>query len=277
MLNAKAPPQPKDVWIDHPLGRLAVRVWAPGSADGSKSPIVLLHDSLGSIDLWRSFPKILSESAGRSVIAYDRLGFGRSDPRHGRLGRDFVAEEAEVFFPILREQLGFDRFILFGHSVGGAMAVHIAARFADSCEALITEAAQAFVEDRTLQGILAAKAAFQQPGQLQRLQKYHGDKARWVFDAWTETWLDPAFAGWNLEAVLPRVKCPVLAIHGAQDEYGSALHPQKIAALVRGPSRCEILANLQHVPHREQERVIVDLMANFLASTLSCTESQGNS
>lgn len=268
MLNAKAPPESsaRDFWIEHPQGRLAARVWEPRNQTENKSPIVLLHDSLGSIELWRSFPKTLSESAGRKVIAYDRLGFGRSDPRQGRLGRDFVGEEAEVFFPVLREHLGFDRFILFGHSVGGGMAAHIAARFAGYCDALITEAAQAFVEERTVQGISAARDAFRQPGQLQRLQKYHGDKAQWVFDAWAETWLDPAFAGWNLDAVLPRVKCPVLAIHGEEDEYGSTLHTQKIAALAGGPSRYEIIAGAFHVPHREQEQAIADLVADFIAS-----------
>jgi pimeloyl-ACP methyl ester carboxylesterase len=116
----------KDVWIEHRHGRIFARVWNSLN-DPSKpvpgSPIVLFHDSLGCVELWRNFPAELSASTGRRVVAYDRLGFGRSDSRGDKLALDFVADEARTYFSAIGEQVGFKRFIAFGHSVGGGMAV----------------------------------------------------------------------------------------------------------------------------------------------------------
>lgn len=233
-----------------------------------ESPIVLFHDSLGSVELWRSFPENLCVATGRPVVAYDRLGFGRSDPFRGEWTTNFIREEASTFFPVLREQLGIDNFIAMGHSVGGAMAALCAATFPRECRALVTESAQAFVEDRTLQGIREAKAAFRHEGQLERLERYHGDKARWVLEAWTETWLCPEFRSWSLDADLSEVVCPALVIHGADDEYGSVRHPRKIAGAIAGETRVELLPGCRHVPHREAEAAIIELIKGFLDRVL---------
>lgn len=254
----------EDFWVRLPTGGLFARAWSPVQAQGS--PILLFHDSLGSVELWRNFPSALAARTGRAVIAYDRLGFGCSDPRSDTLGPSFVAEEAENAFPALREQLGVGRFIAFGHSVGGGMAVHCAAKFGADCVALITESAQTFVEDRTLQGIREARTLFADPAQVERLGKYHGDKARWVLEAWIDTWLAPSFADWSLDAVLPQVRCPVLAIHGAEDEYGSIRHPERIGRLAGGPARVEVMSDTCHVPHREREAAVLDLVAEFLCA-----------
>lgn len=254
----------RDLWVEHPRGRLFARCWTPADATGA-APIVLFHDSLGCVGLWRDFPAELSAATGRRVIAYDRLGFGRSDPRDDRPALDFIADEAKTYFPVVREQLGLRRFIAFGHSVGGGMAVNCAAAFAAECEALVTESAQAFPEERTLQGVAAAKEQFRDEAQFRRLGKHHGGKARWVLDAWTESWLHPEFASWSLAAVLPRVSCPVLAIHGSDDEYGSRCHPEMIGRLCAGPARVEVVADTGHVPHRERPELILDLVSGFMA------------
>jgi pimeloyl-ACP methyl ester carboxylesterase len=259
-----------DIRVDHPRGQLFVRIWQGPQEVASfreKAPIVLFHDSLGCVDLWRDFPARLSAATGRKIIAYDRLGFGQSDPRTDRPALDFVADEATTFFPVLREQLGLRGFIAFGHSVGGGMAVHCAARYPEDCHALVTVAAQVFPEDRTLQGIRAAKEQFKDEAQIDRLRKYHGDKAEWVLDAWTGTWLDPAFASWSIADVLPKVTCPVLAIHGEFDEYGSTRHPEMIGQLSGGPSQVEIMKDTNHVPHRERPEVTLRLVSEFVASS----------
>jgi pimeloyl-ACP methyl ester carboxylesterase len=257
----------EDAWVQTSKGRVFARTWT-GSAltknPVSKAPIVLFHDSLGCVDLWRGFPARLCESTGRNVIAYDRLGFGKSDPLQHKQSFGFIQEEAETYFPAVLQQLGFHKFIAFGHSVGGAMAVHCAGKFADSCQALIAESAQAFVEDRTLHGLLEARKEFQKRGQLDRLKKYHGSKAEWVLAAWTETWLAPEFAKWSLEPELPRVKCPVLVIHGTDDEFGSNLHSEMIGRLVSGTSQITILPGCRHVPHKEHENIVVGLVTDFL-------------
>lgn len=259
----------EDHWVQLPQGRLYARLWTPlQPAVGTPrcSPIILFHDSLGSVELWRGFPAALAVRTGRRVIAYDRLGFGKSDARSDAPGIDFIAAEASTAFPALREQFGIDRFVVFGHSVGGGMAVHCAARFRESCDALITESAQAFVEDRTVQGICEAQVLFENPAQVDRLGKYHGDKARWVLTAWIDTWLSPDFADWSLDGVLPQVACPTLAIHGAEDEYGSPRHPARIGRLSGGPAQVVVLPDTRHVPHRERETDVLDRSAAFLQS-----------
>lgn len=253
-----------DHWVQHPQGRIFARRWQPAVADPQLSPIVLFHDSLGSVALWRDFPAALAQATGRATIAYDRLGFGQSDPRPSLPSLDFVAEETAVYFPALRQQLGLERFVALGHSVGGGMAIHSAAEFAPGCEALVTIAAQVYPEDRTLQGIRAARDLFQDPKQVDKLARYHGDKTRWVLDAWIDNWLHPGFAAWTLTGVLPRVTCPVLTIHGELDEYGSTHHPDLIAELAAGPVQKAILPGIAHVPHREQPERIVAMVAAFL-------------
>jgi pimeloyl-ACP methyl ester carboxylesterase len=257
----------KDSWIDTGRGRLLARCWQPlnhSNDHGREPPIVLFHDSLGCIGLWRTFPAVLAEYTGRPIIAYDRLGFGQSDRRTDKLGIDFVREEAEKFFPALREQMGLDRFIAFGHSVGGGMAAHCAAMYSSACAALITESAQAFVESKTRSGLIEAREMFKQPEPVARLQRYHGDKTRWVLDAWINTWLSPEFNNWSLNEILPQVRCPTLVIHGSDDEYGSNLHPEKIAQLVNAPSQLEIMPGTRHVPHREQEHWVAKRVARFI-------------
>jgi pimeloyl-ACP methyl ester carboxylesterase len=257
--------QTHETWINTPHGRLFAKIWEENKSGGDvKAPIVLFHDSLGCVEVWRDFPAHLSQATGCAVIAYDRLGFGRSDPHRDRLSANFVREEAQDGFAPLLKQLGFNDFVALGHSVGGGMAVVIAGTFPQQCRALITVSAQAFVEDRTLAGIHEAKKNFTQPGQMERLRKYHGGKAEWVLNAWIETWLSPKFAGWNLNEDLPKVQCPVLIIHGENDEYGSRRHPERIGALAAGPATIEVLPDCGHVPYREREDDLIATIATFL-------------
>lgn len=241
--------------------------WAPTDVtSATRAPIVLLHDSLGCVALWRDFPAMLANATGRRVIAYDRLGFGRSDPSPGTLPPTFIHDEATRGLTPVCAALGIERFIAFGHSVGGGMAVGCAAAFADDCVGLVTMSAQAFVEDRTLAGIRTAQTAFAHPGQVERLAKYHGDKAAWVLHAWIDTWLAPSFADWSLDADLARVRCPTLVMHGEHDEYGSVLHPQRIAGGVAGPSSLHVLDGVGHVPHREQPDAVLARVGAWMAA-----------
>jgi len=244
-------------------GEIYAKAWWVGDA-GVQPPIILLHDSLGCVDLWRDFPQTLAQASGRSVIAYDRLGFGQSSPKTHALPPDFVLTEAQGGFAQLLTQLALDDFIVLGHSVGGGMGIAIAAAYPECCRALVTISAQAFVEERTRAGIRAAARAFAEPGQMQRLEKYHGDKARWVLDAWVNTWLSPAFADWNLDRPLARVVCPILAIHGQDDEYGSVAHPQRIAARAGAAVTLECIPACGHLPHREQTAVTLKAITHFL-------------
>lgn len=258
-----------DRYADISGRRIGVSAWNYPAQSG-RLPIVLLHDSLGAIGLWRDFPAMLAACTGHPVIAYDRLGFGNSDSHPSRLGHDFIRDEAHAFLLPLMDHLEVEQAILFGHSVGGGMALAAAAQLPGRIAAVITESAQAFVEDRTLEGIRAAKKNFADPAQLARLAKYHGndlEKARWVLDAWTETWLAPEFAGWSLEEDLRKLRCPVLAMHGDLDEFGSGRHPEMIAGLpsaFAGQGECVMFEGCGHVPHRENPALVLETVMGFL-------------
>jgi len=255
----------QDSIVAVPNGEIFVRQWVP--AEAQQTPIILLHDSLGSVAQWRDFPQELALSAGRTVAAYDRLGYGQSTPQKQPADIDFIEHEAGIYLPALASALGLSKYILFGHSVGGGMALTAAAKHPQQCLAVISVAAQAFVETRTLEGIRKAKAAFAHAVQFERLARWHGERAQWVLDAWTEVWLSPAFHDWSLNEVLAAVKCPVLAIHGDKDEFGSLAFPQQIINGVAGPSEMVILPDCGHVPHREQKSKVLNAVATFLSGS----------
>ena len=149
------------------------------------------------------------------------------------------------------------------------MALVIAASQSAACEGVITEAAQAFVEPRTLAAIRSAKAQFGDPEQFEKIAKWHSEKASWVLDAWTEVWLSPEFLSWDLEQHLGKVTWPVLAIHGDSDEFGSVEFPRRITNKVKGPSDLALLNHCGHVPHREKREEVLRLSHLFLESVPS--------
>ena len=133
--------------------------------------------------------------------------------------------------------------------------------------ALITLSAQSLVQAHTTEGIRQAKLQFQQPEAMDKLRKYHGDKAQWVLDAWTGAWLSEEFAQWSLDRCLPHVQCPTLVIHGELDEYGTQEHAQRIAQGVKAPSTLVLLPGCGHVPHREQTAQCLALIREHLTDS----------
>jgi len=250
--------------IDTPQGRMFARVWRPAN-DGGAAPIILLHDSIGCVALWRDFPMALSVRTGRRVIAYDRIGFGQSDPYNGRLPLDFMHRESREALSPLLAACGVEDFVLFGHSVGGGMAVAAAANHGARCVALITESAQLFSESVTFDGVRAARAAFA-PGSSSyaRLTTHHGAKTDWVLSSWIDTWLDPGFV-LDLEPLVRSLACPVLALHGDGDAYGSIAQPQWLCDRVPGVAVAHVLSGCGHVPHRERPAEVLDAVASLLS------------
>ncbi|WP_114417511.1 alpha/beta fold hydrolase [Marinospirillum perlucidum] len=251
-----------DRYLQLAEGQVFVRRWTPESLVTS-TPLILLHDSLGCVDLWRDFPERLAEALERPVIAYDRLGYGRSDSRQALPSLGFIQEEAELYFPPLVRALGLERYALLGHSVGGPMAVTLAAIQGKACEWVVTLAAQAFVEVRTLEGIRKARGEFGRPEVFERLARWHGEKARWVLDAWTEIWLSEDFADWTLKPWAQQLQVPLLAIHGDEDEYASLASPEALVSAAGGPARSLILEGCGHFPQKEEPQTCINAIREF--------------
>lgn len=251
-----------DFQIPFQSGQLFARRWQV--TDLTTVPIVLMHDSLGCVALWRDFPEQLALATGRNVVAYDRYGFGRSSACQEPLRTDFVRTEASEAFHAVCQFFEIEKFIVMGHSVGGGMSVCCAAQYPDRCMALVTMSAQAFVEDRTRKGIILANEAFQDQQQFSRLEKYHGGQAQWVLSAWVDTWLSEPFAEWTIDTELQQVQCPALVIHGEHDEYGSLLHPQRYAELIPVQTEVRIVEGAFHMPHKEKTAEVLQYIQQFL-------------
>jgi pimeloyl-ACP methyl ester carboxylesterase len=244
--------------------RLHAEQLAPPRADGGPV-LVLLHDSLGSVRLWRDFPERVAEATGLGVLAYDRRGHGASDPFDAEVRTPaYLHDEAAVLERVLGAA-GVESAVLFGHSDGGSIALLAAALHPRRVRAVITEAAHVFVEERTLAGIREAQRAIETGNLLSRLERHHGDKAGPLAAAWIDTWLSPAFRDWNIEAELRRIRCPVLAFQGSEDEYGTEAQVHAITQGVAGPSRSVIFPGLRHTPHREDPDTVLGLVAEYVA------------
>lgn len=254
-----------DHFVETPHGRMFARAWTPFEP-ARGAPIVLIHDSLGCVELWRDFPQKLSASTQRQIIAYDRLGFGRSDPRSDALRASFVREEAQIYMPHLLRYFQIERFVPFGHSVGGGMAICCGADLPGACVAVVTESAQMFAEDRTLHAIAAAKIEYAKPERFEKLQRYHGAKTSWVLRAWTDTWLSAEFASFSVRQELRTLQCPLLALHGEFDEFGSLEHLRVARDLSVGAVTTRELAGLGHVPHREAPQLVLQAVTQFIAN-----------
>lgn len=225
--------------------------------------IVFLHDSLGSVELWRDFPKHLGAVTHCNVLVYDRQGYGKSGPfAAGDRQNNYLEQEADILHQLL-EHSGIKRAILFGHSDGGSIALIAAAKYPSSIMGVITEGAHIFVEDITLQGIQEAVNAYYTTDLKERLQKYHGDKTEAVFRAWTETWLREEFRSWNIEGFLPHIKCPVLVIQGEEDEYGSLGQVDGIVNQVSGKAGKLVIPGVGHTPHKEAKEEVLQQTAAF--------------
>ena len=223
--------------------------------------ILLLHEGLGSISLWRDFPQRIAERTGCRTIAYSRVGFGRSSARTTPFTRDFMHDEALDIVPALRESLGIERPLLVGHSTGASMALIHAANATTA--GVIAMAPFAFVERSNVEAIRhnAGREDLRE-----RLRRHHDDLDT-IFNGWRDLWTDPDFASWSIEADLERLRSPVLAMLGDRDEYSTPAQLERIAAKAKH-ARVEtmILDDCGHAPHRDQPAIVMDAIARFVES-----------
>ena len=232
--------------------------------DAARPTLVFLHEGLGSVSLWKDFPAEVATATECPAIVYSRYGYGQSDVLEAPFAVDYMHREALETLPGLLAALAIERPVLVGHSDGASIAlIHAGSR--DRLAGLVVLAPHVFVEDISVKSIAEAKVAFETTDLPERLARHHADPRR-TFYGWNDVWLHPDFRRWNIEAFLPAIRCPVLAIQGADDEYGTMAQVEAIGRQVGG--RCEIvkLAACGHSPHRDQSDATLAAIVHFVAA-----------
>jgi pimeloyl-ACP methyl ester carboxylesterase len=225
--------------------------------------LVFLHEGLGSIRQWRDFPARVAQATGRRALVYSRSGYGQSDVlREARAGLRFMHREALEALPALLAALGVERPVLVGHSDGASIAL-IHAGAGHPVRALALMAPHVFVEPVCLKSIEQARDAFANGDLASRLAKYHRDPGK-TFHLWADAWLEPEFLQWNIEAYLGGIACPVLAIQGVDDAYGTMAQLERIQRGVGGPCERLELAECGHAPFRDQPGRTLEAIARFV-------------
>lgn len=226
--------------------------------------LVFLHEGLGSISLWRDFPAQVVEKTGCSAVIYSRYGYGNSDVLQEARTVRFMHEEGLHALPELLGKLAIREPVLIGHSDGGSIAI-IYAGAGNPARGLVLMAPHVFGEEWGLKSIAEAKVAFATGDLQQKLGRHHRDAAK-TFWGWNDVWLLPEFREWNIEEYLPGMNCPILAIQGFGDQYGTMAQLDAIAAKSGGPVETLRLQDCKHSPHRDQPAAVLGAIASFVSN-----------
>jgi pimeloyl-ACP methyl ester carboxylesterase len=247
--------------------RLECRHWGPPSADAPT--LVLLHEGLGSVGLWRDFPQALAAETGMGVFAYSRAGYGGSDPRPLPWPLSYMEDEAEQVLPPLLDTIGFRRGLLIGHSDGASIAALHAGRANDPrVKGCVLMAPHFFVEPLCLDAIRLAKAAFEGGDLHGRLQRHHGANVDCAFYGWNASWLATEFRSWDITTALSTIEVPLLVLQGLADPYGTAVHAESAQERCRVSVDVRLMEGVGHAPWREAREETLDAISRFAAPLL---------
>ena len=248
----------------------AVRIeyqWV-GSEDATQPLIVFLHEGLGSVAMWKDFPQQLCEAANCRGLVYSRPGYGKSTPRgkDETWQPDFMHRQAFEVLPALLSALNIDSEKsppwLFGHSDGGSIALLFAARYPNNTSGTIVLAPHIVVEDISITSIEKAKFTYQTTDLSSKLARFHDDVDS-AFWGWNDIWLNPAFRHWNLTQAIKTITCPLLAVQGLDDEYGTLEQIHGIKRVLPATQLLE-LADCGHSPHRDQPNALIEACVSFI-------------
>ena len=245
-------------------GALETAWWGPGPAEAAT--LVLLHEGLGSVALWRDVPELLAASTGCGVFAYSRFGYGDSDAVPLPRPMTYMHREADVVLPEVLRAAGIERAVLLGHSDGGSIAAIYAGlgHAAPALLGLVTIAAHFIVEELNIASIRRIKAEYGTGTLRRRLARYHRDVDA-AFRGWNDAWLDPRFRGFDISGFLPGIRVPILALQGEVDPYGTVEQLRLFEANVRVPITTKLIAGAQHSPHLEAKDATLAAITGFVA------------
>lgn len=228
--------------------------------------LVYLHEGLGSVDMWRQFPSQLCDAAACRGLVYSRYGYGGSTPKlpDEKWPVSYMHDHARTQLPALLEVLNLhhERVVLYGHSDGASIALLYAAMYPERVKGVVVAAPHIFVEDITITSIEAARQAYLHTDLPQRLGRFHAhpDSAFW---GWNDVWLNPEFRAWNITEYLSDIQCPVLAIQGEDDEYGTLEQIYGIQRILPDTQLC-ILPDCRHSPHKDQTLSVIERVQGFM-------------
>ena len=240
-----------------------------GNPDPTAPLMVFLHEGLGSLSMWRDFPAQLCAAIGFRGLVYSRPGYGQSTPRPpGEAWTPrFMHDQALTVLPALLAALGIDTARtppwLFGHSDGGSIALLHAAHCPDKVAGLVVLAPHILVEDISVASIELARQAYLNTDLKTRLARHHADPDS-AFWGWNDVWLSSAFRSWDIRAELATITCPVLAVQGLDDEYGTLAQIRGIQAQTPHTRLLELPA-CGHSPHKDQPQAVIDAVGAFVA------------
>jgi len=233
-----------------------------GAPRGAAPVVVFLHEGLGSLSMWKDFPRDFCDAHRFSGFVFSRYGYGGSTakPSEERWAPDFMHRQADEVLPALFAHAGIERPWLFGHSDGGSIALLHAARH--PAAGVVAVAPHLFVEDVSIASIEKARDAYESTDLRMRLARHHADPDS-AFRGWNDVWLSPAFRRWNIEREIATIACPVLAVQGAGDEYGTLAQIDAIAARLP-KTRLLVIADCGHSPHRDQPEILSREAGRFI-------------
>jgi pimeloyl-ACP methyl ester carboxylesterase len=243
--------------VDVPGGRVEYED-VPG--EPALSPLLFLHEGLGSVRLWREFHRRVAAATGRRAVAYSRLGHGGSDPPPGKRTPRYMHDEAAEVVPAVRAALGLERPVLAGHSDGGSIALLHAA--SSDIAGLVVLAPHVFVEEAGLRGIEQARRDYVDGDLQARMARHHRDPDV-TFWNWNDGWLDDAFRDWDIRPELTGITCPVLGVQGTADPYGTVVHVEAVRDRTAGPVTLQVL-DCGHAPHLERPAETDAALTEFL-------------
>jgi len=260
--------------------RLEYRIVEPrGARARQRTMIVLLHEGLGSVAMWKDFPDALVARTGHPVLVYSRHGHGQSaqltQPRHV----DYMHHEATTVLPELLSQLEVRNPLLIGHSDGASIAIIHAGSGSGSgsgnaVSGLILMAPHVFVEQVSIDAIAEAKRTFETTDLAAKLARYHNHPES-MFPGWNDIWLHPDFRDWNIEHFLPAIHSPLLVIQGQNDPYGTLAQVDAIEQSAGGPVKKLVLPDCGHSPHIDCREKMIEVVDAFLRESDSTAELVG--
>jgi len=246
-------------------GRIEAAWWGPPP---DRAPtLVLLHEGLGCVKLWRDFPAALQGATGCGVFAYSRFGYGTSDPVVPPRPMTYMHDEAIEVLPEVLDAAGIRKAVLIGHSDGGSIAaIHAGASHDPRLLAIAMVAAHFIVEDLNIAAIRQIRETYETGGLRARLARYHSD-VDGAFYGWNGAWLDPRFRQFDITGYLEAIRVPICALQGTDDPYGS---DEQLRVLERhATAETRLIAGARHSPHLEAPAETLAVIAAFLRRLLS--------